>query len=93
MTAQTDADGVKIAGFGDDGNRPAAPGGGLLVDFFDKPTLNELAGDFGDAGGRKLAVIGDLNTRDRPVLVDQAVNGRTVKLFNEVNVTNLSLSA
>ncbi len=40
MAAETDADGVKLAGFGDDGNGAAAPGGGLLIDFFDQSALN-----------------------------------------------------
>lgn len=37
MTAQTDANCLKIAGFGNNGDSAAAPGGGLLIDFLIKP--------------------------------------------------------
>ena len=93
MAAQTDANGLKIAGFGNNGDGAAAPGGGLLIDFFDQTALNELAGNFCHAGGSKLALFGYLNSRDWSVLVNQAVYRRTVKLFNEIDITDLSLSA
>ncbi|STW45903.1 Uncharacterised protein [Klebsiella pneumoniae] len=66
---------------------------GLLIDFFDQAALNKLTRDFGHAGRGKLALFGYLNARDGPMLVNQAVHGRAVQLFYEVNVTNLSLSA
>ena len=62
MAAQTDANRVEIAGFGDDRNGAAAPGGGLLIDFFDQPAFNKLTRDFGHAGRGKLALLGNLNT-------------------------------
>ncbi len=93
VAAETDPDGLEMAGFGHDGDGAAAAGGGLLIDFFDQPALNQLAGNFGHAGGSKLALFGNLNARDGALLVNQAVNRRAVKLFDEVNVTDLSLSA
>ncbi|ASG63859.1 hypothetical protein CEW81_17575 [Kluyvera genomosp. 3] len=51
MAAQTDANRVEIAGFGDDRNSAAAPGGGLLIDFFDQAAFNKLTRNFGYAGG------------------------------------------
>lgn len=64
-----------------------------LIDFFDQSALNKLTGDFCHAGGSKLALFSNLYARDWTVLVNQAINCRTVELFNEVNVTDLSLSA
>src|SRR5690606_15817065 len=93
MASQTYADGVETAGFGNNRDRAAAPGGGLLIDFFDQPAFNQLTRNFGYAGGSKLALFGNLNPRDWPMLVNQAVNGRAVKLFYEINITYLSLSA
>ena len=40
-----------------------------------------------------VALLGNLNPRDWPVLVNQAINCRAVKLFYEINITYLSLSA
>src|SRR5690606_22164669 len=93
MTAQAHADGVEIAGFGNDRDGASASGGGLLIDFFDQSALNKLTRDFCHAGGCKLALFSNLYARDRTVLVNQAINCRTVKLFNEVNITDLTLSA
>lgn len=67
MTTQSDANRLKIAGFGNDGDGAAAPGGGLLIDFFDQTALNKLTRNFGYAGGSKLALFGYLNSRDWPV--------------------------
>ena len=61
VTTKPYADCVEIAGFGDDGDSAAAPGGGLLIDFFDQSALNELTGNFCHAGGSKLALFGYLN--------------------------------
>src|SRR5690606_36047439 len=66
---------------------------GLLIDFFDQAALNKLTCNFCHAGGSKLALFGYLNARDWPVLVNQAINCRAVKLFNEIDITDLSLSA
>jgi hypothetical protein len=93
MTAQTDANCLKIAGFGNNGDSAAAPGGGLLINFFDQPAFDKLTRNFGYAGGGKLTLLGNLNPRDWPVLVNQAINCRAVKLFYEINITYLSLSA
>ena len=62
MATKTNANGLKIAGFGDDGNCAAASGGGLLIDFFDQAALNKLTCNFCHAGGSKLALFGYLNT-------------------------------
>lgn len=93
MTAQANANGMEVAGFRDDRDSAAASGRGLLIDFFDQPAFNELTRNFRYAGGSKLALLGNLYARDRTMLVNQAVNGRAVKLFYEINVTYLSLSA
>lgn len=82
VAAETHRDGMEMTGFRHDGDRAAAAGGGLLIDFFDQPALQQLASNFGDAGGSKLAEFGNLNARDRALLVDQAVNCRAVKLFD-----------
>ncbi|MNV46854.1 hypothetical protein D3C71_1386990 [compost metagenome] len=93
MTTQAHTNGVEIAGFSNDRDGAAAPGGGLLIDFFNQAALNKLTRDFSHAGGCKLALFGNLYARDWTMLVNQAIHRRTVKLFNEVNITNLSLSA
>ena len=93
VTTKPYADCVEIAGFGDDRDSAAAPGGGLLINFFDQPAFDKLTRNFGYAGGGKLALLGNLNPRDWPVLVNQAINRRAVKLFYEINITYLSLSA
>ena len=93
VAAQAYANRVEIAGFGDDGDSAAAPGGGLLINFFDQPAFDKLTRNFGYAGGGKLTLLGNLNPRDWPVLVNQAINRRAVKLFYEINITYLSLSA
>lgn len=93
MTAKTYANGVEIACFSDDRDSAAAPGGGLLIHFFDQPAFNKLARNFSYAGGSKLALFGNLDARDWPMLVNQAINCRAVKLFYEINITYLSLSA
>ncbi|MNP37462.1 hypothetical protein D3C76_1309130 [compost metagenome] len=82
MAAQADGNGVEIAGFTDNGNGTAATGGGLLIDLFDQPALQQLASNFSDAGGGKLAEFGNLNARDRALLVDQAIHCCAVKLLN-----------
>ena len=93
VTTKPYADCVEIAGFGDNRDSAAAPGGGLLINFFDQPAFDKLTRNFGYAGGGKLALLGNLNPRDWPVLVNQAINRRAVKLFYEINITYLSLSA
>jgi hypothetical protein len=93
MAAQAHADGMEITGFGNDRDCATASGGGLLIDFFDQPALNQLTGNFRDAGGGKLALFRNLNTGDGTVLINKAINRRAVQLFNEINITNLSLSA
>ena len=93
VATQAYANGVEIAGFCDDRDSAAAPGGGLLIDFFDQPAFDQLTRNFGYAGGGKLALLGNLNSRDWPMLVNQAINRRAVKLFYEINITYLSLSA
>lgn len=67
VTPKTDANRLEIAGFGNDGDGAAAPGGGLLIDFFDQTALNKLTRNFCYAGGSKLALFGYLNSRDWPV--------------------------
>lgn len=93
VTTKPYADCVEIAGFGDDRDSAAAPGGGLLINFFNQPAFDKLTRNFGYAGGGKLALLGNLNPRDWPILVNQAINRRAVKLFYEINITYLSLSA
>ena len=93
VTTKPYADCVEIAGFGDDRDSAAAPGGGLLINFFNQPAFDKLTRNFCYAGGGKLALLGNLNPRDWPVLVNQAINRRAVKLFYEINITYLSLSA
>lgn len=50
VTTKPYADCVEIAGFGDDGDSAAAPGGGLLINFFDQPAFDKLTRNFGYAG-------------------------------------------
>ncbi|MOA08790.1 hypothetical protein D3C78_1285850 [compost metagenome] len=52
VTTEAHGHGVEMPGFGDNGNGAAAAGGGLLIDFFDQPALQQLASNFSDAGGR-----------------------------------------
>jgi hypothetical protein len=52
VTPEANGHGVEMPGFGDNGNGAAAAGGGLLIDFFDQPALQQLASNFSDAGGR-----------------------------------------
>lgn len=92
MTTKTYANRLKIAGFGNNRDGAAASGGGLLIDFFDQPALNELTVIL-SRWRSKLALFGYLNARDWPVLVNQTINRRAVKLFNEIDITDLSLSA
>ncbi|XNM85167.1 hypothetical protein ACLK14_03895 [Escherichia coli] len=54
---------MEIAGFGDDGDSAAAPGGGLLINFFDQPAFDKLTRNFGYAGGGRLALLGNLLLR------------------------------
>jgi len=93
MATKAHANGLKMPGFGNDGDSAAAPCRGLLIDFFNQTALYELTGNFGDAGGRKLALFGYLDARYRTLLVDKTINRCAVKLFYEINVANLSLSA
>ena len=69
---------MKAAGFGNDGNCAAAAGGRLLIHLFNQAAFNQLAGNFCDAGGRKLALFRNLDTGYRPLLVNQAVDRCTV---------------
>jgi len=93
VTTKSYADSLEIAGFGDNRDCAAASGGGLLINFFDQPAFDKLTRNFSYAGGGKLALFGNLNSRDWPMLVNQAINRRAVKLFYEINITYLSLSA
>lgn len=81
VAAKTHANGVKTAGFGDDRDGAAASGGGLLIDFFDQSAFNQLTRNFGYAGGGKLALFGNLDPRDWPMLVNQAVNAALLSCF------------
>lgn len=60
IAAQAYADGVEAAGFSNDGDSAAAPGGGLLIDFFDQPAFNKLTRNFRYAGRGKLALFRNL---------------------------------
>lgn len=51
IAAQANGDRLEAARLGDDGDGTPPAGGGLLIDLFDQPALQQLAGDLGDAGG------------------------------------------
>jgi hypothetical protein len=80
---------MEMAGFSDNGDGAATTGRRLLVYLFDQAALNQLTGNFGDAGGRELAKFGNLNARYRPLLINQPVNRCAIELLNKIDISYL----
>ncbi len=89
VAAEANPDSMKVAGFSDNRDSAATTGRRLLVYLFDQAALNQLAGNFGDAGGGELAEFGNLNARYRPLLINQPVNRCAIKLLNKIDISYL----